>query len=148
MTGRATFGDFLHLARHHLESDSDPGNGVTLEDLEQVIGALSRLVAVMRRYTQDLTASLPEPPRHARPVLSPWAEACFQARDALASAARLLALRGDPRWRVTAASASPQTYRLTEAARWLRIGRDLLHTHFTPTDDGCQRTLGTARWWP
>ena len=62
--------------------------------LSEVIGALSRLVAVMGRYTQDLTATLPELSPHAQPVLSPWAEASFQAREALAGAARFLALRG------------------------------------------------------
>jgi hypothetical protein len=91
VTGRATFGDFLHLAHYHLEPGHDPGRTVVLEDLDQVLGALSRLVTVMSRYTHDLTATLPEPGPQAQPVLTPWAEACLQAREALVGAARFLA---------------------------------------------------------
>jgi hypothetical protein len=138
VTSRATFGDFLRLARHHLETGNDPGRTVGLEDLDEVIGALSRLVAVVGRYTQDLTATLPELGPDAQPVLSPWAEACFQAREALANSARFLALRR-PYCRTTAASASPHARQLREAARWLRLGRDLLHTHFRPSAEGAQQ---------
>jgi hypothetical protein len=139
VTSRATFGDFLHQAHHHLESGGDPCRTVALEDLEQVIGALSRLVTVMGRYTQDLTATLPELGPQAQPVLSPWAEACFQAREALAGSARFLGLRVRPHGPVTTASAGSQARRLIEAARWLRIGRDLLHTHFLPGAEGGRR---------
>jgi hypothetical protein len=40
---------------------------------------------------------------------------------------------------VTTASLGSQARRLIEAARWLRIGRDLLHTHFAPTAEGGRR---------
>jgi hypothetical protein len=136
---RATFGDFLHQAHHHLESGNDAGRTVALEDLEQVIGALSRLVTVMGRYTRDLTATLPELGPQAQPVLSPWAEACFQAHEALAAAARFVALQVRPHGPVTAVSVGSQTRRLIEAARWLRMGRDLLHTHFAPGAEGGRR---------
>jgi hypothetical protein len=139
VTSGATFGDFLHQAHHHLESGGDPGRTVALEDLEQVLGALSRLVTVMGRYTQDLTATLPELGPQAQPVLSPWAEACFQAREALAGSARFLGLRVRLNGPVTAASVGSQARRLSDAARCLRMGRDLLHTHFAPGAEGGRR---------
>lgn len=139
MTSRATFGDFLRLARQHLEPGADPGRAVVLEDLDEVIGALSQLVTVMGRYTQDLTATLPELSPYAQPVLSPWAGASFQAREALAGAARFLALRGHPRSQVTAAPAGLYARQLTEAARSLRMGRDLLQAHFAPRPEGGRR---------
>jgi len=40
---------------------------------------------------------------------------------------------------VTTASIGSQARRLSEAARWLRIGRDLLHTHFAPGAQGGRR---------
>ena len=93
--------------------------------------ALARLVAVMRRYTQDLTATLPEITPDAQPVLSPWAEACVQAHEALATAARFLAPRTTAPQLAVTAQPSPLARRLERAAASLRAGRDLLHTHFS-----------------
>jgi hypothetical protein len=109
------------------------------------MGALSRLVAVIGRYTEDLTATLPDVGRRARPVLSVWADARLQARDALVAAARYLAVR-NPTPPGTAVARSAQALRLGAAAASLRMGRDLLHTHFAPGPDGGWRQR--SEWAP
>jgi hypothetical protein len=130
VTGRAAFGDFLRQARRSLDPGAHPGETAALENLEDVISALARLVAVMGRYAQDLTATLPEITPHAQPVLSPWAEASTQARDALTSA-----------WPRPTAIGRPgaQTRRLDAATMSLRMGRDLLQTHFVTDPKGGRR---------
>jgi hypothetical protein len=130
VTGRATFGDFLQQAHRDLGPGAQPHGAVPRENLGEVIGGLARLVAVLRRYTQDLTAASGNRPR-PQPVLSPGAEVCFQADGTLARAARFLASRNAaPRlWAVR--PSSEQAPRLERAARSLRMGRDLLNTHFS-----------------
>src|SRR5579859_3918188 len=92
VTGRARFGDFLRQAHQDLDQGAQPYGTSAREDLGEVISGLARLVAVLRRYTHDLTATPGITPR-AQPVLSPADEACFQADETLARAARFLAGR-------------------------------------------------------
>ena len=145
MTGRATFGDFLQSAHRHLDPGASSSEAHGPENLEEAISALSRLVAVIDRYTEDLTIALPDAGPRGRPVLSAWAEARFQARDALAASARYLALRG-PTPPGAAVARGAQALRLGAAAVSLRMGRDLLHTHFAPGPDGGWRQR--SEWAP
>lgn len=147
MTSRATFGDFLRLAHRGLDPGGHPdGTATAGENLEEIIRALARLVTVMRCYTRDLTATLPEITPRAQPVLSPCADACTQAHEALATVARFLALR-DPVPRPTAITQpSAQARRLERAAASLRMGRDLLHTHFSVDTEGVRRPR--SEWAP
>jgi hypothetical protein len=145
VTGRATFGDFLQSAHRHLDPGASASEAQVPDNLEEAIGALSRLVAVIGRYTQDLTVTLPDIGLRARPVLSAWAEARLQARDAQAASARYLAFR-DPTPPGVGVAHSAQTLGLGAAAASLRMGRDLLHTHFAPGPGGGWRER--SEWAP
>jgi hypothetical protein len=116
------------------------------ENLEEVIRALARLVTVMRCYTRDLTATLPEITPRAQPALSPRADACTQAHEALATAARFLALRNPVPRPAVITQPSAQAQRLERAAASLRLGRDLLHTHFSVDAEGNRRPR--SEWAP
>jgi hypothetical protein len=139
MTSRPTFGDFLQLARQDLDPGAQPPGTIPREHLAEVISSLGRLIAVLRRYTQDLTASPGITPRAHR-VLSPLAEACFQADETLARAARFLAFRNAPPRLGVVRHSSAQARRLERVTASLRMGRDLLHTHFSVDANG--------RRWP
>jgi hypothetical protein len=138
MTGRATFGDFLQAAHQHLDQNEQRGMRQA-ENLAEVTRALSHLVEVLERYIQDLSATFPGVVPTDRAVLTQWADACVQARQALATSARFLAARDRPHWRRGATPPGPQTRRLDAAARSLTIGRDLLHTHLTAEPRGVRR---------
>jgi len=139
VTGQATFGDFLFRARCSLDPGPRPGEAAGLENLEDVIRALARLVAVMGRYAQDLTANLPEITPYDQSVLNPWTDGLFQARDALATTARFLAFRAAPLRPAVAAQPGAQARRLDAATASLRMGRDLLQTHFVTDPKGARR---------
>jgi hypothetical protein len=128
VTGRATFGDFLDLTRRDLDPGSQPDGTAAGDNLEEVIRALARLVTVMRRYTGDLTA----------------AEACVRSDEALATAARFLALRRPVLPQTVTAQPSPLARRLERAAASLRMGRDLLHTHYSA--DYASRWRPRSEW--
>jgi hypothetical protein len=135
VTGRATFGDFLQAAHQHL-GGNEQSRMRPAESLSEVTRALSHLVRVLGRYTQDLTATLPEVMPGDRAMLTPWADACMQAREALATSARFLTTQERPHWRRGATPTGPHARRLHATARSLTIGRDLLHTHFTADHGG------------
>jgi hypothetical protein len=137
VTGRARFGDFLHLAHQHLGAGG-PNRDGRRENLEEVVAALSRLVAVMSGHAHDLTVTFPTESPRAQPVLSPPARAFLEVREALANAAGFLAARDRPHWRAPAMT-SPLAHRLDAAATALRMGRDLLQTHFAPGASGGRR---------
>ena len=99
---------------------------------------------VMRRYTGDLTAALPEVTPQAQPVLSPRAEACVGSHEALAAAARFLALRSPVLSQTVTAQPSLLARRLERAAASFRMGRDLLHTHYSA--DFASRWRPRSEW--
>jgi hypothetical protein len=139
VTGRATFGDFLRQAHLDLDQGAQPHGTAPRENLGEVISGLAGLVAALRGYTQDLTTTPGITPR-AQPVPGPGDEACIQADGTLVRAARFLASRNAaPRlWAVR--PSSEQAPRLERAAASLRMGRDLLNTHFSVDTKG--------RRWP
>lgn len=139
MSDRAEFGDFLHAARAHLRTAGRlrerAGGGA---DIQQVSRSLLRVIILMRRYVLDVTPGwIPGRP-HSRRVLTGWARAGADAREALASAAAFLdgpeAVRPRP-----GAAAGELAWHL-DAAAALTAGRDLLQTHLA-TDSGGEREL-------
>ena len=126
---RATFGDFLHAAHWELGPD---GPDAARGNVEEVSRSLLRVVIVMGRYVQDMTAAFTDVPARTRPALSPWARSCIQAREALSNAAgHLTETGGSRRWPASPA-ASPLARSMDTVARSLATGRDLLQTHFAP----------------
>jgi hypothetical protein len=79
VTGRATFGDFLRQAHQDLDQGAQPYGTAPRENLGEVISGLAWLVAVLRRYTQDLTTTPGITPR-AQPVLGPRGRSVYPGR--------------------------------------------------------------------
>ena len=136
MTGRATFGDFLHAAHQALAGGADapaPARG----DVEEVSRSLLRLVTIFGRYLQDMATTPSEVPGRTPVTAGPWDRARGQAREALTNSAGYLIGPGTSgrRW-PAAPSASPLAQRLDQVATSLAAGRDLLHTHFAPGPKG------------
>ena len=70
MTGRATFGDFLHAARHTLTPQAGqppPARG----DVEEVSRSLLRVVTILGRYTGDTATAFTGVPHHT-PAKNPF----------------------------------------------------------------------------
>jgi hypothetical protein len=129
---RATFGDFLQAAHASIGQRSGASGPAARGSVEEVSASLLRVVTVMGRYMQDMTAGINDVPPRTRPALHPWAIACLQAREALSNSAGFLTERGaHPRWPPSPA-ASTLAQRLDAVTVSLITGRDLLHTHFTP----------------
>ncbi len=123
---RTTFGDFLQAAHNGLGLPSGAGSYAPRGSVEEVSRSLLRVVRVMGRYVQDMTAGLDGVGPRARPPLHPWARACLQARQALSNSAWFLADGGpNHRWPPSPA-ASPLARRLDAVTVSLTTGRDLL----------------------
>jgi hypothetical protein len=139
----AVFGDFLAVARQHLEAAvAVRGNEVT--SLSAVAGKLARLVSVMSRYCDDL-APYDEVEAAGRDDLHPWERAATDSRAALRIAAGCLrrasaGADGD----LLSGTASPRARQLEAAATELAAGRDLLHTHLATGPDG--QMLERSEW--
>jgi hypothetical protein len=134
VTSQATFGDYLHAGHHHLTgSGPPPARG----DVDEVSRSLLRLITIMGRYLHDTAPAASDVPGGTDLPLGAWDKAWAQARDALTNAAAFLTYHGPGRrpW-PNPPSASSLARRLDEVARSLTIGRDLLHTHFTPGPGG------------
>jgi len=129
---RATFGDFLQAAHDGLGPPSGAGSYAPRGSVEEVSRSLLRVVTVMGRYVQDMTAGLDGIGRRARPPLHPWARACLQVREALSNAAWFLTDGGPNRRWPPSPAASPLARRLDAVTVSLTTGRDLLQTHFAP----------------
>ena len=133
MTGRATFGDFLHAAHRALAGGAN-GPAPARGDVEEVSRSLLRLVTIVGRYLQDMAATTPSQMPARTPVAAgPWDRARGQAREALTNAAGYMLGpgAGGRRW-PAAPSASPLARHLDQVTTSLTAGRDLLHTHFAP----------------
>ena len=133
---RATFGDFLQAAHDGLGLPSGAGSYAPRGSVEEVSRSLLRVVRVMGRYVQDMTAGLDGVGPRARPPLHPWARACLQTRQALSNAAWFLADGGPNRRWPPSPAASPLARRLDAVTVSLTTGRDLLQTHFAPGAGG------------
>ena len=90
---RATFGDFLQAAHASIGQRSGASGPAARGSVEEVSASMLRVVTVMGRYLQDMTAGLTGVPARTRPALDPWAIACLQAREALSNSAGSLTER-------------------------------------------------------
>lgn len=155
MTGRATFGDFLRATGKHLEPpprQSEPvakrrQAAVRTRQVQDVTVALHRLIAVMSRYLDDISAAFELVPQRHQHLLTTWPRACIQAREALGNAAAFLR-PGAAAWEKHRGQPPSESLadRLNGAAASLTAGRDLLHTHFAPQPGGERRD--SSEWAP
>ena len=145
MTGRATFGDFLHAA-HRALAGGTGGPSPTHGDVGEVSRSLLRLVTIFGRYLQDMATTPSQVPGRTPVSAGPWDRARGQAREALTNSAGYLIGPGTSgrRW-PAAPSASPLAQCLDQVATSLTAGRDLLHTHFAP---GPQGWVHQSPWAP
>ena len=139
----AAFGDFLAAAREHLEAAvAVRGDEVTWPSA--IAGELSRLVAVMLRYCDDL-APCNEVEASGRDDLHPWERAAIDAGAALRIAAGCLRRAAVEAAGDLVSETAPRRARQLEAAATeLAAGRDLLHTHLAVNPDGL--TLERSEW--
>ena len=136
----AVFGDFLAAASEQLEG------AVTVREEEEevtrpsaVAEELSRLVAVMSRYCDDL-APCDEVEASGRNDLHPWERAAVDVAAALRIAAGCVHRAADEAVADQVSGTVPQRARhLAAAAAELAAGRDLLHTHLATDRDGLTR---------
>ncbi len=139
----AVFGDFLAAAREHLEATvAARENEVTWPSA--IAQELSRLVAVMSRYCDDL-APCDQVEASGRDDLHPWERAAIDAGAALRIAAGCLRRAAvEPVGGRVSETVPRRARHLEAAATELAAGRDLLHTHFAIDPDGL--TLGRSEW--
>jgi hypothetical protein len=130
----AVLGDFLAGASEHMEAAVVVGDG-QLTQLPDVVHDLHRLVAVMSHHLDDL-APCDEVEASNWAGLHAWERAVIDAAVAMRAAAACLR-RGAAESRDQASSATSWRARhLAAAAANLAAGRDLLHTHCAPGQDG------------
>ena len=139
----AVFGDFLAAAREHLEATvAVRKNEVTWPSA--IAQELSRLVAVMSRYCDDL-APYDQVEASGRDDLHPWEHAAIDAGAALRIVAGCLRRAAvEPVGGLVSETAPRRARHLEAAATELAAGRDLLHTHLAIDPDGL--TLERSEW--
>ena len=155
MTGRATFGDLSRLAASQLDQAISPPAPVSKRNLAKaravqlhdVIRSLIDVVAVMSRYSADISSAFTGYPARQLRTLGGWPRAAAQVQEAAEHAAGFLraAQAGSPgrrRPRTTVRAASG----LEAAVMSLVAGRDLLHTHFAIGRDGAR--AARSEWAP
>ena len=140
MTARPAFGEFLAAARGHASiaaalRESDRREGC----VQEVTGSLLRVVTVMGRYLQDITAVPGGTRSGVPPPLTAWGRARSTARDAVSSAAGQLLPHSGGRRAPGVTARSELARRLDAAAVALTAGRDLLHTHLARDPHGARR---------
>jgi len=123
-------GDFLAAAGEHLEAAVVVTDG-RLAQVPEVTWDLHRLVAAMSRYLHDL-----RPYEVGWNDLHVWEHAVIHADAALRSAAACLHQSADASGDAESATASWRARHLAAAAVQLMAGRDLMHTHHAPGQDG------------
>jgi len=134
----AVFGDFLAAASEQMEG------AVTVREeeatgLPAVAEELSRLVAVMSRYCDDL-APCDEVEASGRNDLHPWERAAVDVAAALHIAAGCVRRATDEAAAdQVSGTVSRRARHLAAAAAELAAGRDLLHTHLATDPDGLTR---------
>jgi len=131
----AVFGDFLAAAREHLEA-AIAVRGDEAAWPSAITGELSRLIAVMSRYCDDL-APCDEVEASHRDDLHPWERSAIDAGAALRLAAGCLRRAAAQATGGLGGGKAPQrAQQIQAAATELATGRDLLHTHLTVSPDG------------
>jgi hypothetical protein len=154
VTGRATFGDLSRLAASQLDQPISPPAPVSKRNLakaravqlDDVIRSLNDVVAVMSRYSADITSAFTGYPARQLRTLGGWPRAAAKAQEAAEHAAGFLraAQVASPR------RSRPRTSRaasgLNAAVMSLTAGRDLLHTHFAIGRDGAR--AARSEWAP
>jgi hypothetical protein len=140
MSSRPVFGDFLDAARGHLGTAGRLRRAAGREvDIPQVNRSLLRVTAVMRRYVHDATPGpVPGPPRGRR-MLTGWARAGAESREALSNAMGFLSEPDTARPQPPAAAGELAGH-LDAVSAALAGGRDLLNTHLA-TDPRGEREL-------
>ena len=139
----AVFGDFLAAGREQLEAAVAVRED-TVTWPSAVAEELSRLVAVMTRYCDDL-APCDEIEASGRDDLHPWERAVIDAGAALRIAAGCLRRApAESAGDLVSGTASQRAQQLEAAATELAAGRDLLHTHLATDPDGL--TLERSEW--
>jgi hypothetical protein len=147
MTRRPAFGDFLTSAREQASAaagrrEADRWRG----DVHEVTDGLLRVVTVMGRYLQDITAVPGDIRTKVTPALTPWGCARITARNALTNAAGHLWRHGDGRRRPGNTAHSELARRLDAVSVSLTAGRDLLHTHLASAPSGAREFR--SEWGP
>jgi len=155
MTSGATFGDCADAASMHLEHDvpsTKPagrrrGAAARSRQIEEFAGCLRGVLEVMARYLAEITAPLAGASARDRGLVSSWARAGIEARDALGCAMESLAPGGQgTAGRGQAGVAGWSSGGLDAAAAAMRTGRDLLQTHSGTGPDGGRRDH--SEWAP
>ena len=146
MTARPAFGDFLAAARGHadvttLPRENDRGGA----NVQEVTDSLLRVITVMGRYLNDITA-VPGHLKSPVPPLTAWGRARLTARDALTTAAGHLRQHGGGRRAPGVTARSELARRLDAAAVSLAAGRDLLNTHLARDPHGARQFR--SEWGP
>src|ERR1022692_980013 len=143
MTRRATFGDFATAASHHLDLAAGPPGlaarrqqaAVPAGTVDEFARSLHRLLTVMSRHCDDMTAALRRLAVRDQRKLAPWMRASSRTHEALSHATALLqpgpADAGPP----VPARPDSQAGRLDAAPASLTAARDPLHTPL-PTRSG------------
>ena len=139
MSARPAFGDFLAAARGHagvaaLSRENDRGGA----NVREVTDSLLRVVTVMGRYLQDITA-VPGDLQSPVPPLTAWGRARLTSRDALTTAAGYLRQHGGGRRAPGVTARSELARRLDATAASLAAGRDLLGTHLARDPRGARQ---------
>ncbi len=155
MSSRPSFGDFAREATRQLEPEAawfQPVAGRSARDavaqqVQEFSGSLDRLLAVMERYADDVSATFGGITGDHPRWLSPWARATVEARGALASARGHLRRARDGTGPVSRQqTTSPAAHGPDAAATTLATGRDLMHSHIGLRPDGTR--LGRTEWAP
>jgi hypothetical protein len=155
VTGRPAFGDFADAARALLRGAAGPpdlaaGRGTRTARAGPVCEftrSMDRVVTVMARYADDITAVLAPPASPEGNVPGTWPHASRQARKAIQNAAAFLQTApADTSRPGHLHTADPAAHRLDAATALLTAGRDLLHTHVAARPDGTR--VDRSEWAP
>jgi hypothetical protein len=147
VTGRAVFGDFLDAAHSHLGSSGVLSRAASRGgDVQEISHSLLRVVIVIGRYVQDVSAAPGQVPSREMPVMGAWDRAGADARSALSRAAMILHGDTPARRHPARPAGSELARRLDAVALSLVTGRDLLQTHVARDPEGSRELR--SPWWP
>jgi hypothetical protein len=139
MTGRPTFGEFAAAATSHLRELQMRSTGLENGDRQaaaDAIGGVRAAVHVLVAYTGDVCATFDAAEPASDHSLGPWRRAARAARQALSDAEAAWPDDFGQTRRAGSSLREPPSG-LSAAVRYMKLGRDLLHTHLTsPIDRG------------
>jgi hypothetical protein len=128
----AVFGDFLHPAAAHITAAVACPGDLPDDARTGVIQHLTRLTATLARYAADIPLPADGILPGQQPAHSP-ARAALDARLSFRRAAQALRYGTDLSAPASPGGTHPVVQHLAAAADYLAAGRDLLHTHLTPS---------------